>query len=624
MHPSAYKRPLLWALILYIIGLFLFYHPAPKPGDASFWVSKEEVTLEGRVENFSVSKKEYHNAIVRVLRINGAPTKGRVFARVKYTRPQWKDQIRLQGKLKRPYNVDLLGNFAWGDYLALKGVFAEIQSSALQVVKPAAWPYRALRKIRESMLQTLDSSFSPQLASIAGGVMLGERGNISEALYEDFQDSGAVHLLVASGGNVGFVTLMAFGFCSLFGLSRKKTVLIALAASGLYTLAAGADAPLVRAYFMALCACAGFLLNRNSGVFQGLITACFIILLATPGALFETGFQMSFLATLAIILCLNFWKIPPAWPKPARFFTQIFLATLSSQLALLPVFTNVFYKISVTGLISNMLLVPLASAVMGVGFLFYLFDLCHLGFLLQGVLGGLLWVFQKLVEFFASLPLASVPGAAWGGGCIAAYYLVLFWLFHLPCKPFAKKIMPVCLAGAAVCLAAQGWHSMQTRVWVLREWNQSVVLVRTCDGKTFLFGTGIQAPNLVRAVLKSGSARLDGVFVTRYDKKEQQNALELAQAFAVAQTVYARAGEAWPSDTWAFGNSTVKALWGQHSSRTNGEWEQPGYSGAKGETLSFEVQSCGKTLVIGAGQFFVKTPQGLVQSVRNGTVSVAI
>ena len=87
MHPSAYKRPLLWALILYIIGLFLFYHPTPKPGDASFWVSKEEVTLEGRVENFSVSKKEYYNAIVRVLRINGAPAKGRVFARVKYTCP---------------------------------------------------------------------------------------------------------------------------------------------------------------------------------------------------------------------------------------------------------------------------------------------------------------------------------------------------------------------------------------------------------------------------------------------------------------------------------------------------------------------------------------------------------
>lgn len=184
--------------------------------------------------------------------------------------------------------------------------------------------------------------------------------------------------------------------------------------------------------------------------------------------------------------------------------------------------------------------------------------------------------------------------------------------------------MPFCLAGAAVCLAAQGWYSMRTRVWVLGEWNQSVVLVRTCDGQNLLFGTGINAPSLAHAVLKSGSTRLDGVFVTRYDKKEQQNALELAQEFEVAQTVYARAGEAWPSDTWTFGNSAVKAIWGKHSSRTNGEWEQPGYSGAKGEMLSFEVQSCGKTLVIGAGQFFVQTPQGPVQSVRNGTVSVAI
>ncbi len=620
MHPCVYKRPLLWALILYIIGLTLFYHPAPKPGDASSFISSRPVALEGRVESFSSSKEEYHNVYLQVFRIDGQPAHGRVYARVKYTAPQWKDTVLLRGKLKKPYNVDLLGNFAWGDYLALKGVFAEIRAEEFTLVKKAAWPWRALRTLRGSILQTLQTHFTPQLAAIAGGVMLGERGVISPQLYTAFQDSGAIHLLVASGGNVGFVTLMAFAFCALFGLSRKKTVLVSLVLAGVYTLAAGADAPLVRAYFMALCACVGFLLNRNSGVFQGLVAACLGILIIQPGALFETGFQMSFLATLAIIICLNLWTLPEKWPKWARFFGQIFLATLASQLVLLPVFTNVFYKVSVVGLAANMLLVPLASVVMGAGFLFYVLDLLHMGFLLQGVLGGLLWLFKTGVELFASWPLASVPCAAWGVGWILAYYLVLFWLFHGPQRLFAKKLRPFCLAGGLVCLVGQGIYNHVSRGWILREWNHASVLVRTCEGETLLFGTGIKAPNLARAVFKSGARKLDGVFVTSSQAKDLQNAQELADLLPTGQVIPAAPGDAWPGDEWRFSSARVQAVWGLHTSQSGALWHARGYSGQKGETLSFQITTCGETVTLGAGQFFVQTPQGVQNSLRNGTV----
>ena len=124
--------------------------------------------------------------------------------------------------------------------------------------------------------------------------------------------------------------------------SRRETVAVA----GVYTVLAGADAPLTRAYFMTVCAVAGYFLRRNSGVFQGLVLSCLVILLVHPAAVFETGFQMSFLATLAIVVCLNLYEIPYTWPRWVRFFAQIFLATLSTQLVLLPVFTNVFYKVS--------------------------------------------------------------------------------------------------------------------------------------------------------------------------------------------------------------------------------------------------------------------------------------
>ena len=111
-----------------------------------------------------------------------------------------------------------------------------------------------------------------------------------------------MHLLVASGSNVGFVTILIYFLCSLFIVSRYKKSFLALFFALIYTLIAGADAPLIRAYLMTLTSTIGFLLGRKSGLLQGLILAGFLILLFNPQSLFEAGFEMSFLATLAIVL----------------------------------------------------------------------------------------------------------------------------------------------------------------------------------------------------------------------------------------------------------------------------------------------------------------------------------
>lgn len=343
MHPCVYKRPLFIGLVIFIVCLVCFYKPSPGPQDPSLYVSsKEPVCVQGTVDGFAVSKKTSRNVILKVSSVNGAEARGKLYARLENFEPQWKDEIRLCGKIKTPYGIDAPGNFNWRNYLAVKGVFAEISADGAQVTRPAGWFYRAVRGVRADILRTFAENFHPDLAGIAGGVLLGERGEIDPALYTAFQDSGAIHLLVASGGNVGFVTLMVFALGALAGFGRKRTAWLALAAAGVYTLIAGADAPLTRAYFMTLCACLGYMWGRNSGVFQGLIVSCAAILAFHPAAVFETGFQMSFLATLAIIICLNNYQPPYRWPGTVKFFARIFLATLSTQLILLPLFTNVF------------------------------------------------------------------------------------------------------------------------------------------------------------------------------------------------------------------------------------------------------------------------------------------
>ena len=619
MHPDIYKRPLLWCLAALIAGLAFFYRPAPSGQDVFRFLPQKEVTLIGRVESFAVPKKNSQNAVIKVFSVNGNKAEGQIYARLPNFTPKWKDVLEISGRLQQPYGLDLLGNFDWRSYLSSKNIFTEIKGTSVSVVRPAPWPWQVIRSLRADILRLLNDTFPHDLASIAGGILLGERGEQDPALYSAFQDSGAIHLLVASGGNVGFVTLLTLAVCSWFGLSRKKMLLFALGVAGVYTLIAGADAPLVRAYFMTICACTGYFLGRNSGVFQGLLVSCFVILIFQPASVFETGFQMSFLATLAIIICLNNYKIPGKWPKTLRFFTQIFLATLSTQLALLPEFTNVFYKVSVTGLISNMLLVPLASVLMGLSFAYYVCSLLHLGWLLHGVTYGALWLFKALVVYFASFKMSALPVAAWGAGTIIAYYAGLFWVFNLPLKKFARKICLPCLGLVLVAPLTEYFFAPDIQIYLLNEWNKSGALIRTKNGKAFLAGSELDPDKLQASLFKTGVKQPDAILLFT-DKPIPP---EFSNRFPA--TRFIRPFEdAWPGDKISFGPVTVKLNWGEHETREGRRWTNEGYSGSVKDNVSYCFDYKDKKACLGAFARFAYSGDKHTPAQRNKTITLKI
>lgn len=617
MHTSYYKRPLLLLLVLYILLLVIFYKPAPSATDVYHKIPLKTVTLTGKVVSFPVEKTKSRNAVVKVYDVNGEETGGYVYARFKNYEPVWHETVRLEGRLKKPYSIALMGNFDWGAYLAGQHIFTEIAVSSAEQIRPPSFFFRAVSAVRRDILQTFQQSFPRNAAAIAGGVLLGERGEIDAGLYTDFQDSGAIHLLVASGGNVGFVTLMTFAFCALFGLSRRKTVLAALVVAGVYTLIAGADAPLVRAYFMTVCAVAGYFLHRNSGVFQGLVLSCFVILLFHSAAVFETGFQMSFLATLAIIVCLNNYELPHAWPRWVKFFVQIFLATLSTQLVLLPVFTNVFFKVSFVGLLANMLLVPLASLLMALSFAYYVFSLLHIGFLLHAVTAGALWLFERLVQVFAAFPLASVPAAAWRAGWIAAYYAGVFLLFHLPQKDFLRRVYKPLLAFMLLAPAAQYVFFNPPTVWLLNEWNKNAALYRTADGTRFLFGAGIDGDKLARAVLKSGARTLDAVFISEDTEKQLKEVRDLQKYIKVKKVVLPFT-DMWPEDEMCLDGQNIIARWGVLLNRKGNLWSNRGYSGGR-DSVSYEVDDGKINFTVAANARFIVRGGAVLDNRRNAT-----
>ena len=617
MHYTHYKRPLLWVLIIYICCLVLFYRPHPAEKDISHKISPAEVILTAQVNSFATVKPKGQYVILKVLSVDGQRTEGYAYARFEKEAPAWKETIQSSVKLRKPYSASLLGNFDWAEYLAIKNIFCETKISSYQTLQKAPVLYHWIYQLRQSILHSFEKAFSSDLSAIANGVLLGEKAQVNSALYAAFQDSGAIHLLVASGGNVAFVTLMMFALCSLFSLSKRKTAFIALAVAGFYTLVAGADAPLTRAYFMSVCAVFGYLLHRNSGVFQGLILSCFAILIYNPSSLFETGFQMSFLATLGIVICLNNYEISYNWPRWVRFFTQIFLATLSAQLALLPIFTNVFYKVSLVGILSNMILVPFASFLMAINFLFYLFSCLHIDWLLKPLVKSALWLFKSLVLAFGKTSFSSMMVPAWRAGTIAVYYAGLFLLFHLPQKEFVRRIYKPILLGMACILVLQGSLFSHSRLWLLNDWNKNSILLVNSEGERVLIGAEIEAEKLAKAVLKTGSKKIDILIINQEIDKQLKEAENL-QKYITVKNIIVPFRDIWPEEEINLGHIKITAQWGWLLNREKNLWQNRGYTGGR-DSLSYQIEGENFSFTTAGNNRFVLCDQERIDNLQNAT-----
>lgn len=513
MHISFYKRPLVILLIIYCLFLALFLKE-PKTENSFEKIKNIPLFLQGEVISYPSHKNGKTSFI---LKLDETYNNKKVYAYC--FKEECKNILRgslitYTGKIESLNQEVNFGSFDWSLFLRRKNISAQTRIEEINKTEKASLFWLNISKIRQSILRVFENNFDKELLPIISGITLGEKGDISRELNADFQDSGAMHLLVASGGNVGFVTLIVYFLCSLLGLRRVSSAGAALTIALFYTLIAGADAPLLRAYLMAFCSTLGFVLGRKSGLLQGFVLAGLIILIFNPQSLFEAGFQMSFLATLSIILFAGNFKIRNALPKYIRTLIELFLISLVAQLSLVPIFFNYFHKISLVAPLSNIILIPLSGVLMGGGFLLWILSFLPFVFLTKIIafaLNILLIDFKIFVEFFASLPISQIVCPSLNLFMIITFYLVFFALLNLPLINNKKRFL--LLISSLSLLLIMGSFVFKANKTIVLRGRYNFTLIDKQRSKVRVFGAGVKGDILRNALLSAGTRHIDCLFV---------------------------------------------------------------------------------------------------------------
>ena len=631
MHPSYYKRPLLIILIVYIAFLTLRKDAILKNSDnLSEFIPTEKANITAVIVEFPRKYENRTNIFVKVKSINGKPCRGKAIVYVDEPVDfKWRTKISVTGDLSGVKTAGIIGNLSWKEYLFAKGVQTAISATQVEVIQPPKYLAMLVNNLREHTLKVFFDNFSLQHAVVISGVTLGEKSSLSDELYIAFQNSGAMHLLVASGANVGFVTLIIYFLTSWLGLNRKRSAFIALIAAGIYTLCAGADPPLIRAYVMTIFATIGFVMQKESGIFQGLILSCLLILLFAPVSIFHVGFRMSFLATLGIVIAVSNYKFSPRLPKWVRFILVTFTVSAGAQIAIYPILALCFHKVSLVSVLANIILVPFSGVLMAAGFLVSAAAFVPFGkFVLLAVYPTkfLLWLFLFLVKFFAGFSFSAIRVPSFGWLVVFAYYLIAAIILYLPDKTMRKKL-PIILGSPAILLLAINFLFFKSgKIYLFSTKYQRSVLVKTYDKTVFLIDAGINGEMLSRAIMSAGLLKIDGVFLTSLKYNSFMGIRELA-TFIDIKKVYLPYGEIkpklerdikflkskgiqfqrmWKGDDIKGKNWQAHVNWGLKQNRQGGFWRQEGYSGnIHKDSLSYRLILPEIEIETGANSYFI-------------------
>jgi len=598
---SYYRRPLFLLLLVYAGGLFVFRERLLRPEALPFALPRAGAVAEGRVAEYPVLVPGGVRFELEASSFYGRPARAGLMVYAKPGDFSYGDTVELFGDLELPPGASVPGSLDWADFLARRGIGAQLRAREVEVKRRAGPALLLARRARESALASFRAALPPEGAAVLGGVVLGEKKSVPPDLKEAFQDSGAMHLLVASGSNVGFVVAVVYFLLSRLGLGRRWSGGAALGLAGFYVLAAGLDAPLVRAYLMFAAGLLAWLLRRESGAFQALAAAALLILLLSPRSLFDAGFQMSFLAAYGLTVGLALWGRYLKAGGPAGAVLGVLAVSFFAQLCLYPVLAVYFHKISLVSLLSNMALVPASGVAMGLGFGLALSG----GFLFSALAwaaGLFMDVFLWTVRFFAGLPFASVSVAQPSAWFVAGFFILALALLHAPLLGFRRRRLYLA-AGLGLGVASAGSFGgpadapARYKAQLFGDTDTAAALV-SAPGGLFFVNPGVNGRKAADSVLTAGRASLDAVLLTSLEEKNFSGLEELgrlvridllllpcgprppalARVLAGLEGRGTRVRRLWPGETAEAGEK-ISADWGGPG---------PGYTGA-GDLLDWEI-----------------------------------
>ena len=263
--------------------------------------------------------------------------------------------------------------------------------------------------------------------AVLAAMVLGDKSALTRELRDTYSVSGASHILALSGLHLSIIYLLL----TRLTLGRRRFWLVqvlVITAIWAFALLTGLSTSIVRAAIM-LTAYSLFTLGGRRHAPLGVLSfTAILMLLLDSRALFDVGFQLSFMAMLGILLIHPLFEnvVSTKWMmshRPVKYVYELVGVSIAAQLGTAPLVAFYFGRFSTWFLLTNLIVVPLATLIL----------YAALASLVIPVLGNVaLWLVGTMnaaLGWIQALPLSSIDGLHPSLLQVAMIYVIIAVLY---------------------------------------------------------------------------------------------------------------------------------------------------------------------------------------------------
>lgn len=412
-------------------------------------------------------------------------------------------------------------------------------------------PQRAGKAFREKVAAIWDDA---RVSGFLTAELTGDKSAMDDGDYLAMQETGLAHLFAVSGLHCAFlVTLMALL------ISRRQRLLCAVTIPLLlfYMVMVGMSPSVVRACIMQIFLLIAPLFRRGSDPLTSLAAALLVILLCNPFAAASVSLQLSFSATLGMVLLSpRLYKLLTGWYKgkcrPLRtalcFVAANLSATLSAVVFTAPLTAWYFRIFVLVAPLSSLLAVPAAGWSFMAAFVTVLLGFVWLP--LASLLGWISWALVRYILWIANGMMSWRYHAVYFTNPYLIYWLLFLYAAFIGCAatPDGKRKYLLASALSVLTLTAAIWVNRQDYQYgvltaLTLDVGQGESVILTSGGETALVDCGSSNSykdpgGLAADTLHSmGVRELSAVVVTHYHADHTNGLYEVLRRIPV-QTIY--------------------------------------------------------------------------------------
>ncbi len=291
--------------------------------------------------------------------------------------------------------------------------------------------YPLLEKVKQKISFTYHTVFSKEDSMILHAMVLGDKSELSIEVKELYQKAGISHILAISGLHVSLIGLLLFRLLKKAGIHHNMASILCMVLVYLYGIMTGFSVSTNRAVLMMCISLAACLVKRTYDSISAICVSGFCILLMQPYQLFQSSFQLSFLAVFGAVWFVPIWKEYIKWLFPdfekrmeekenseyhsvsvwvnqcTRLFRTSLLASCCIQCITLPVLLCNFYEVAIYAPVLNLFILPLASFLMILAVLIGVLGSfwIPIGYFLSGAVHVILLFYAFVCKLFEHVPM---------------------------------------------------------------------------------------------------------------------------------------------------------------------------------------------------------------------------